>query len=239
MIIDLFIPCYLDHFFPDTAMNMVKVLEKVGCGVNYNTEQTCCGRPALLDGYTDHCKEIGTKFIHEFQNDRYIVAPDSSCVAMIKNHYPSMFHNTVLHNEYKSIQKHIYEFSDFLVNVMHVTDVNAHLEATVTYHDACNALRELNIKQAPRTLLSKVRGLKLVEMNDCETCCGFGGGMAARIPHLADNIANQKTENIINANVDYVVSTDMGCLQHLQKSLHLKGSNTKVIHIADVLATAL
>ena len=235
MIIDLFIPCYLDNFFPETAMNMVKVLEKVGCGVNYNAEQTCSGRPAMLDGYSDHCKEVGMKFIHEFKNDRYIVAPDSACVAMIKNYYPEMFHNSVVHNEYKSIQKNIYEFSDFLVNVMHVTDVNAHLTGSATYHDACNALRELNIKQAPRILLSKVRGLKLVEMDDCETCCGFGGGLAARLPQLADSIAGHKVDNIINANVDYVVSTDMGCLQHLQKALIAKGSATKVIHIADVL----
>ncbi len=235
MIIDLFVPCYLDHFFPDTAMNMVKVLERLGCGVNYNTEQTCCGRPALLDGYTDHCKEVGTKFIQDFQNDRPIVAPDSQCVTMIKNYYPQMFHNTVLHNEYKSIQKNIYEFSDFVVNVLKVTDVKARFEATVTFQDACNALRELNIKQAPRTLLNNVSGLKLIELDDCETCCGFGGGMAARIPKLADRIADQKAESIINLKVDYVVSTDMGCLQHLQKSLKEKGAETKVIHIADVL----
>ena len=154
---------------------MIKVLERLGCGVNYNTEQTCCGQPAFENGYWDHCKEVGEKLIHEFQDERYIVAPASSCVSTIKNSYVSLFHNTALHNEYKSVQKHIYEFSDFLVNVLHVTDVGATLNATATFHDACNALRELKIKDAPRTLLSKVKGLNLVEMDEAEACCGFGG----------------------------------------------------------------
>jgi L-lactate dehydrogenase complex protein LldE len=236
MIVDIFIPCYMDQFFPETANNMVKVLEKVGCGVNYNIEQTCCGLPAFQNGYWDNCKEVGTKLIHEFQNDRYIVSPGGACVNMIKNYYAEMFHNSMLHNEFKSIQKNIYELSDFLVNVMNVSDVGAKLNGIATYHDACNALRDLKIKEAPRTLLSKVRGLTLKEMNESEMCCGFGGTFAGKYENIAVALAEEKTNNALKTGAEYIVSTDMGCLMHLEGYLKKNKIPIKVIHIADALA---
>ncbi len=236
MIVDIFIPCYIDQFFPEVANNMIKVLERLGCGVNYNPEQTCCGQPAFENGYWDHCKEVGEKLIHEFQDERYIVAPASSCVSTIKNSYVTLFHNTALHNEYKSVQKHIYEFSDFLVNVLHVTDVGATLNATATFHDACNALRELKIKDAPRTLLSKVKGLNLVEMDEAEACCGFGGNMSYKFEKLAVGLANEKIRSVEKTKAEYIISTDMNCLMHINGVLAKSGNPLKVIHIADVLA---
>src|SRR5688572_8181001 len=166
MIVDIFVPCFIDQIYPHSAENMVKVLKKAGCSVHYNTEQTCCGQPAFNAGFWDQAKEVGTKFIHDFPNDRYIVSPSASCTGMIKNYYPEMFHNTVLHNEYKQIQKNIYEFSDFLVNVLKITDLGATLKGVATYHDSCSALREYGIKREPRLLLEKVRGLELREMKD-------------------------------------------------------------------------
>jgi len=237
MIVDIFIPCYIDQYFPETANNMVKVLEKVGCGVNYNVEQTCCGLPAFQDGYRDNCKEVGTKLIHEFQNDRYIVSPGGACVTMIKNYYSEMFHNSMLHNEFKSIQKNIYEFTDFLVNVMHVTDVGAKLNGVAAYHDACNALRELKIKEAPRALLSKVKGLTLREMDESEMCCGFGGTFAGKFENIAFALAEEKTNHALKTGAEYIISTDMGCLMHLEGYLKKNNIAIKVMHIADVLAT--
>ena len=148
---------------------MIKVLERLGCAVNYNPNQTCCGQPAFNAGFWDQCKEVGEKFIHDFSNDRYIVAPSASCVGMVKNYYPELFHNTALHNEYKQIQKNMYEFSDFVVNVLNVTDVGARLDGVATYHDACSALRECNIKKEPRILLSKVKGLQLKRDGGCRS----------------------------------------------------------------------
>jgi L-lactate dehydrogenase complex protein LldE len=142
MVVDIFIPCFVDQMYPDAAMNMVKVLEKLDCEVNYNTEQTCCGQPAFNAGYWDQCKEVGEKFIRDFPNNRYIVSPSASCVGMVKNYYPELFHNTVQHNKYKTIQKNIYEFSDFLVNILKVEDVGARFDGVATYHDSCSALRE-------------------------------------------------------------------------------------------------
>src|SRR6187397_1597618 len=128
MIVDLFIPCFVDQIYPDTVFNMIKILEKLNVGVNYNPEQTCCGQPAFNAGYWDQCREVGEKFIHDFPNDRPIVSPSASCAGMVKNYYGEMFHNSSLHNQYKTIQKNMYEFSEFLVDVLNVTDVGAKFE---------------------------------------------------------------------------------------------------------------
>jgi L-lactate dehydrogenase complex protein LldE len=237
MIVDIFIPCFIDQIYPDTGKSMVKILKKLNVGVNYNPEQTCCGQPAFNAGYWDMCKEVGEKFIHDFSNDRYIVSPSASCVGMVKNYYPEIFHNTVLHNEYKSIQKKIYELSDFLVNVLNVTDMGATLEGVATYHDACSALRDLNIKSAPRTLLSKVKGLELREMNDTETCCGFGGTFSVKFEPIAVGMAEQKIINAEATKAEYIISTDASCLMHLDGYLKKDGKSIKTMHIADVLAS--
>jgi L-lactate dehydrogenase complex protein LldE len=237
MIVDIFIPCYIDEFYPDTASSMLKVLERLGCAVNYNIEQTCCGQPAYIDGYWDHCKKVGEKLIHEFSNERYIVAPAASCVSMIRNHYSSLFHNSVLHNEYKIIRNKIYEFSDFLVNVLHATDIGATLNATAVYHDSCTALRELQIKEAPRTLLSKVKGLKLTEMKDTELCCGAGGGLPRKFESIAVDMGSEKISNAMGEQADYIISTDYQCLLHMQGIINKQQKPLKVMHIADVLAS--
>ncbi|TND09983.1 MAG: hypothetical protein FD123_665 [Bacteroidetes bacterium] len=236
MIVDLFIPCFVDQLFPDTAMNMVKVLERVGCGVNYNHEQTCCGQPALNAGYWDHCKEVGEKFIKEFQADRYIVAPSTSCVGFVRNNYGDIFTNTSLHNQCKQVQKNMFEFTDFLVNVLKITDLGATLKGTAVFHDSCSGLREYGIKREPRVLLGKVRGLELHEMNDCETCCGFGGTFSVKYENIAVGMAEQKVKNAEEAGAEYFISTDMSCLMHVDGYIKKQGKNIKSMHIVDVLA---
>src|SRR6185295_18745763 len=166
-----------------------------------------------------------------------IVAPSASCVGMVKNYYYEIFRNTVLHNEYKTIRKNIYEFSDFLVNVLNVTDVGAKFNGIATYHDACSALRELNIKSAPRTLLGKVRGLELREMNEVETCCGFGGTFSVKFESIAVGMAEQKVINAEATHADYIISTDLSCLMHIDGYMKKQGKKMKVMHIADVLAS--
>lgn len=236
MIVDIFIPCFVDQFFPNTAMNMVKILERVGCAVNYNPEQTCCGQPAFNSGYRDECKEVGEKFIKEFQNDRYIVSPSASCTGFVKNYYPQLFHNSVLHNEFRQIKKNMYEFTDFLVNVLKITDLGATLKGTATYHDSCAGLREYGIKQEPRILLSKVRGLELKEMNDTDQCCGFGGTFAVKYEPISVAMAEQKIVKAEETNADYLISTDVSCLMHLDGYLKKQKKPLQVMHIVDVLA---
>lgn len=237
MIVDIFIPCFIDQVYPETGFNMVKVLEKVGCGVNYNPEQTCCGQPAFNAGYWDECKEVGEKFIREFQNDRYIVCPSASCVGFIKNYYPEMFHNSVLHNEYKQIQKNIFEFTDFLVNVLKITDIGAKLNGVATYHDSCAALREYGIRREPRILLEKVRGLQLKEMADTEVCCGFGGSFSVKFEPIAVGMGEDKVNNALATGAEFLISTDHSCLMHMEGYANKNGKNIKMMHIADVLAS--
>jgi L-lactate dehydrogenase complex protein LldE len=237
MNVDIFIPCFIDQLYPDTAWNMIKVLEKAGCTVNYNPEQTCCGQPAFNAGYWDQCKEVGSKFLDDFRNDRYIVSPSASCVGMVKNYYGELFNNTVRHNEYKVVQRNIFELSDFLVNVLKVTDFGARLDARITYHDSCSGLREVGIKNEPRLLLSKVKGLELVEMEENETCCGFGGTFSVKYEPIAVGMAEQKVIRAEATNVDYIVSTDQSCLMHLQGFLKKQSKPLRVMHLADVLAS--
>lgn len=236
MTVQLFIPCFVDQLYPQTAFNMIKVLEKAGCTVEYNTEQTCCGQPAFNAGFRDEAKEVCSKFIKDFRGADYIVAPSASCVGFIRNYYLKMFDNSSVHNEVKDLGKRTFELTDFLVNVLHVEDLGATLDGTVTYHDSCAALRECRIKEEPRKLLSKVRGLELVEMNDVETCCGFGGTFAIKFEAISIGMADQKAVNAVTTGAQYIVSTDLSCLMHLDGYIRHKGLNIRTMHIADVLA---
>ncbi len=237
MIVDLFIPCFIDQIYPETAFNTIKVLEKAGCKVNYNPAQTCCGQPAFNAGFWDQCKEVAEKFIQDFPNDRYVVSPSASCAGMVKNYYPEIFQDTVQVNQSKTLQKNIFELSDFLVNILKVTDLGARLEGVATYHDACSALREMGIKQSPRTLLSNVKGLELREMDETETCCGFGGTFSVKYEPIAVGMAEQKIIHAEKTQAEYLISTDVSCLMHIDGFLKKQKNNLKVMHIADVLAS--
>ena len=239
MQVDLFIPCFVDQLFPQTAFNMVKVLEKAGCTVNYNPDQTCCGQPAFNAGFRDEAKNVCSKFLKDFSGTNYIVAPSASCVGFVKNYYMKMFENSSVHNDLKDLQKRIFEFSDFMVNVLQVEDLGAEFNAKATYHDSCAALRECKIKEEPRRLLSKVKGLQLMEMEDVETCCGFGGSFAVKFEPISIGMADQKVINAKNTGAECIISTDMSCLMHLDGYIKNKGINLEVFHIADVLAAGL
>ncbi|PZR23269.1 MAG: Fe-S oxidoreductase [Citrobacter freundii] len=236
MNVQIFIPCFVDQLFPDTAFNMVKVLEKAGCTVSYNNEQTCCGQPAFNAGFWDEAKSVCSKFLKDFQGTDYIVAPSASCVGFVRNYYAKLFGNSSLHHEVADIGKRLYEFSEFLVQVLKIEDLGAVLNGKATYHDSCAGLRECRIKTEPRTLLSNVRGLELSEMNDVETCCGFGGTFAVKFEPISIGMAEQKVENALATNAQYLISTDLSCLMHLQGYIKTKGYPLQTLHLADVLA---
>lgn len=238
MRVQLFVPCFVDQLFPDTAFNMVRVLEKVGCEVSYNPQQTCCGQPAFNAGYTSECNAVAEKFIGDFNTEDFIVAPSGSCTGFVRNYYGQLFPEKGSSPDARlPIQKQVYEFSEFLVEVMEVTDLAATFHAKATYHDACGALRECGIKEAPRKLLKEVHGLELVETPDCEVCCGFGGTFAVKFEPISIGMGEQKVLNAISLGVDYMISTDMSCLLHLDAYIKEHGHRIKVIHIADVLAS--
>jgi L-lactate dehydrogenase complex protein LldE len=235
MIVDVFIPCFIDQIYPGTAQNMIRILEKVGCNVNYNPAQTCCGQPAFNAGFRKEARDVAEKFILDFLTDRPIVCPSASCTGMVKNYYSQMFYNTSLHNEYKQVQKNMIEFSDFLVNVLKVTDLGAELRSTATYHDSCSALRECNVKDSPRELLKKVKGLEIREMEDTETCCGFGGTFAVKYESIAVAMTDQKIAKAIDVGAKIIVSTDISCLMHMESYSKAQNKNIRFMHLADVL----
>lgn len=237
MKVQIFIPCFVDQLYPQTAFNMVKVLEKVGCKVSYNANQTCCGQPAFNAGFWDDAKDVCTKFIKDFAGSDYIVAPSASCVGFVRNYYPKLFDNSSFHNDVKDLQKRTFEFSEFLVNVLGVEDVGASFNMKATYHDSCAGLRECRIKEEPRKLLNKVQGLELVEMNDVETCCGFGGTFAVKFEPISIGMVDQKVIHASETGADCIISTDMSCLMHIDGYIKHKNKNLQTMHIADVLAS--
>lgn len=216
---------------------MIKVLEKAGCTVSYNMSQTCCGQPAFNAGFWDEAKSVCSKFIKDFNGTDYIVAPSASCAGFVKNYYGKLFENSSAHNEVKELGKRMFEFSDFMVNILKVEDVGAELKGKATYHDSCAGLRECRIKTEPRKLLSKVKGLELTEMNDVETCCGFGGTFAVKFESISVAMGEQKVENALATGAGYLISTDLSCLMHLQGYITHKGYKLQTMHIADVLAS--
>jgi L-lactate dehydrogenase complex protein LldE len=239
MLVDLFIPCFVDQFFPQTGMNMVKVLEKLGVDVHYNKNQTCCGQMAFNSGFWDDAKEMGEKFIRDFPNDRPIVGPSASCAGMVKNYYPWMFHNSGLHYEYKQLRRNFFEFTDFLVNFLRVESVGAKFPHVVTWHDSCAALREYGLKDEGRILLSKVEGLVLREMKNTQVCCGFGGTFSVKFEPVSAAMAEQKVKHAMDTGAEYIVSTDSSCLMHMQGYIDKHGLPIRTIHVIDVLATGL
>lgn len=237
MTIDLFIPCFIDQFYPETGMNMVKLLEKAGQQVNYNPEQTCCGQLAFNSGFTDEAKKLGNKFLKDFPNDRPVVSPSASCTGYVKNYYQELFHNTANHIEYKRLTRNMFEITDFLVNRVKFTDFGAVFPHKVTYHDSCAGLREYGLKAEGRLLLSKVKDIELVEMKEREVCCGFGGVFSVKHEAISTAMAQQKIENALETKAEYIVSTDLSCLMHMEGYINKNKLPIKVIHIVDILAS--
>jgi L-lactate dehydrogenase complex protein LldE len=237
MDIQLFIPCFVDQIYPESAFNMVRVLEKAGCNVQYNKNQTCCGQPAYNAGFREEAKEVCLKFLDDFGGTEYVVAPSASCVGFVRNYYLTLFDNSSYHNRVRELQKRTYEFSEFLVKVLKIENFGASLEGKATYHDSCAGLRECRIKEEPRKLLSKVKGLQLLEMNDVETCCGFGGSFAIKFESISTAMADQKVTNAVQTGADYIISTDLSCLMHLDGYIRFKQLPLKTMHLADVLVS--
>lgn len=216
---------------------MVKVLEKATCTVHYNPNQTCCGQPAYNAGFCDDARAVAAKFLQDFEGTDYIVAPSASCVGFVRNYYPKLFENSAAHHQVKELNNRVYEFTEFLTEVLKIENYGAVLPGKATYHDSCAALRECKIKESPRRLLRHVKNLELIEMNDTETCCGFGGTFSVKYEPISIAMADQKINHALATGADYLVSTDISCLMQLQGYIDQKKLPIKTMHIADVLAS--
>ena len=236
MRITLFVPCFIDSLYPNVAMSMVRIFEQLGHTVDFPENQTCCGQPPFNSGYWEEARSVASKQLEAFKNAECIVSGSGSCGAMFKVFYPELFHGHSLEAEAKTLSAKTWEFSEFLVSKLKVTDVGARFEGRATFHDGCHGLRELGTKEAPRTLLRAVRGLELVEMGEAESCCGFGGTFAVKYPQISTAMAEVKCASICETKADYVISNDSSCLMQISGWLNRNVGSVKCLHLAEVLA---
>lgn len=238
MKVQLFVPCFIDQFYPQTAVNCLKLLEKTGCEIIYNPDQTCCGQPAFNSGYWDEARSLAEKFLTDFNSENSIVSPSASCTGFIKNYYNKLFKNDPAALErINQISQKIFELSDFFVNQLNIIDFNSEFHHKVTFHDSCTGLREYGIKKEPRILLENVKGLQFAEMKETTTCCGFGGTFAAKFHNISSAMTEQKVKHAISTGAEFIVSTEASCLMNMESYIKKQQLKIKTIHLTDVLAS--
>jgi L-lactate dehydrogenase complex protein LldE len=222
--------------YPKVGISMVQILERLGHKINYPEELVCCGQPAFNSGYWDESRTVATKVLDRLKDAEAVVIASGSCGAMLKVFYPDLFAQTPYAQSAKTLASKCYEFSDFLVNRLGVTDLGARFPAKVTFHDGCHGLRELGNKKPARALLAKVRGLELIEMKEAETCCGFGGTFAAKFPMISTAMGEVKCASAFATGAEYIASNDSSCLMQVQGLLDRQKNPVKTIHLAEILA---
>src|SRR5579859_6252529 len=233
----LFVTCLVDLFRPTVGFAAVKLLEDAGCVVEVPAAQTCCGQPAYNSGDKADTKAIARGVIDAFDGYDYVVAPSGSCAGMIHEHYARLFEDDPeMFQRAQHLGNRTHELISFLVDVLGVTGVAAAYDGIATYHDSCSGLRELGVKQQPRTLLRSVEGLSLRELPGAETCCGFGGTFCIKYPDISDKMVGDKTEEIAATGAEAVLAGDLGCLLNIAGKLTRQGRRIEVRHVAEVLA---
>ncbi len=235
MKVHLFVPCFIDQLYPETAFNTIKILEKAGCEVLYNKKQTCCGQPSYNSGYTAETQTMARKFLKDFAGEHIIVSPGGSCTGFVKRHYASLFDSESEKEQAQNLGARMYEVCDFLVNILKITDIGAEFSAKVCVHDSCAALREYGLRNEPRQLLANVKGLEIVEMEESDTCCGFGGTFSVKQPAISQAMVEQKVQNAITSGAEYITSTEASCLMNIAAYIEKNNCPVKAIHIVDIL----
>lgn len=238
--VGLFVTCLVDLVRPSVGFAAVRLLEAAGCDVAVPSAQTCCGQPAYNSGANADAAALARQTIAAFDGFDYVVAPSGSCAGMLKLHYPELLKDDAAWwGRAVEFAERVHELTAFLVDVRRLSAVPGVLAAKATYHDSCSGLRELNVKRQPRALLAKVAGLELVEMGDCEVCCGFGGTFAIKYPDISNAMVDKKAMNATSAHPDVLLAGDLGCLMNIAGKLVRAGSPIEVRHVAEVLAGEL
>lgn len=238
MNVQLFITCLAENFYPRTLENMVMVLESLGLTLRFPEEQTCCGQPLFNSGFYEKARPLARRWLHLFGRDPApIVSPSGSCVDMVRNHYLHLFPpGTPEHDLAREVAARTFEFSEFLVRRLGVTDVGARFPHRVTYHASCHGLRGLGLRHEARQLLGAVRDLELIPLPEEETCCGFGGIFSVVYPQVSRAMMEAKVRHILSTGAEFVVAADAGCLMNIGGGLKKAGSPIRAVHLIDVLA---
>lgn len=236
--VQLFITCLEDVFYLPTLQNLTHLLEELGLEVIFPAGQTCCGQMLYNNGFEERTRPVARNFLRAFQkSDAPIVGPSGSCVAMVRHSYPQLFPpGTPEHDLAVEISGRTYELTDYLVNVLKVTDVGAVYPHKVTYHASCHYLREMGLKREAKILLGAVKGLELIPLQEEDTCCGFGGAFSVTYPEVSRSMMQNKVKNIMASGADTVVTCEPGCLMNISGGLRAAGSSIRAMHIVDLLA---
>ena len=238
MKVSLLITCLGDAFFPQAGVATVKLLRRLGVEVDFPEAQTCCGQPQFNSGFHDLSRDLARHTIRAFANGRPVVTPSGSCAAMVKHGYPDLFADDPVNlPRAEAVAARTFEFSQYLVHELGLADVGARYDGPLTYHASCHLLRGLREKDAPLILLKHVRGATLVELPGADECCGFGGLFAVKMPEISGEMLARKLANI-RAAAPTVVTCDAGCLTHINGGLHRAHAEQRVVHLAQILASA-
>lgn len=232
----LFATCVADFASPGPARAAVEVLERLGVRVVFPAAQTCCGQPALNSGYPREAAALARRWVRLFEPYEAVVAASGSCVATVHHHYPRVL-SGAWRDRARAVAERTWEFSQFVAAFG--DELPLRLDTTVTYHDSCHMLRSLGEGSAPRTVLSRIRGLHLVEMADPDTCCGFGGTFSTKLGEVSGAMGSAKLGQAADTGADELVSADGGCLLHLQARADAIGGGARTRHIAEVVRDAL
>lgn len=238
MRVGFFFTCLVDLMRPSIGFAAIRLLESAGATVYVPPSQTCCGQPGYNSGDRQGAIALATKLVAEFEGCDYLVAPSGSCSGMIKTHYADLFRDDPdMLRRSGALAAKTWELTDFLVNVLKIDRVPGNFTGSVTYHDSCAGLREMGVKQQPRALIGKMRGVELRELTECETCCGFGGTFSIKYGEISTRLADNKCEFIAQSGADAVVLGDLGCMLNIEGRLRRRGDmKTRVLHIAELLA---
>ena len=216
----LFTTCIVDQLFPQVGVSVVRVLRRLGVQVDFPFDQTCCGQPLYNSGFNRPARHLAERVLLGFQDSRYVVVPSGSCAAMMRVFYLDLFQeDSELHRQAQEFAPKVYEFSQFLVQVLGVEDVGAAFQGPATYHPSCHLMREMEVREEPLKLLAQVSGLELLDLPQAETCCGFGGTFTVKYPHISEGMLADKVDSVIASGGETLVSCDMGCLMHIDGAL--------------------
>lgn len=234
----LFVTCLVDLFRPSAGFAAVKLLEEAGCRV-FVPEQTCCGQPAYNTGDRGTAREIAKQVIAAFEPYDSVVVPSGSCSGMLCKHYPGLFNKDeepAWHQRATSFAGRVHELTSFLCDVLGVDFTGRSYPYRVTYHDSCSSFREMGVASQPRKLLESLDGLTLIEMDDREVCCGFGGAFSVKYPDISNAMVTQKALRARETKAEILAGGDLGCLMNIAGKLSRDGQTIEVRHIAEILA---
>ena len=243
----LFVTCIIDQFYPDVGESAVRVLRRLGVDLDFPRGQTCCGQPAFNSGFWRDAKPLARRFLAEFQGDRYIVVPSGSCASMLRVFYSELLHDEPELKEKASVMSsRVFELTEFIVDVLGVTDLTPYCSSaegmdtqSITYHEACHLRRELGVNEQPRMLLASLPGVEVMEMEQAEVCCGFGGTFSVKYPDISGAMLADKVDNVLASGADTLTACDSSCLMQMAGGLEKRGANVRAAHVAKILDAAM